>query len=92
MFFQFDANRYIYIYRERERERARERERNVHFVSIELNIINETVRMDQTLELPTFIIHQIMSYLSAKEVARTRILSKRWNQINANSLSLILIN
>ncbi|KAH9666037.1 F-box domain-containing protein [Citrus sinensis] len=73
---------YIYIYIERERER----ERNVHFVSIELNIINETVRMDQTLELPTFIIHQIMSYLSAKEVARTRILSKRWNQLNAHSL------
>ncbi|GAY51185.1 hypothetical protein CUMW_132340 [Citrus unshiu] len=27
-----------------------------------------------------------MSYLSAKEVARTRILSKRWNQLNAHSL------
>ncbi|KAK9232012.1 hypothetical protein WN943_022254 [Citrus x changshan-huyou] len=62
------------------------------FPVLELNIINETVRMDQTLELPTFIIHQIMSYLSAKEVARTRILSKRWNQLNAHSLSLILIN
>lgn len=34
--------------------------------------------MDRITELPTFIIHHIMSYLSAKEIARTSILSKRW--------------
>ncbi|KDO51229.1 hypothetical protein CISIN_1g044672mg [Citrus sinensis] len=39
------------------------------------------IAMDQISELPTSLIHHIMSYLSAKEVARTSILSKRWNQM-----------
>ncbi|KAK9186848.1 hypothetical protein WN944_018237 [Citrus x changshan-huyou] len=34
--------------------------------------------MGRITELPTFIIHHIMSYLSAKEIVRTSILSKRW--------------
>lgn len=46
--------------------------------------MDETVHMDRISELPTFIIHQIMSYLSSKEVARTSILSKRWNQLKAS--------
>ncbi|GAY51203.1 hypothetical protein CUMW_132470 [Citrus unshiu] len=37
--------------------------------------------MDQISELPTSLIHHIMSYLSAERVARTSILSKRWNQM-----------
>ncbi|OMP00137.1 hypothetical protein COLO4_12878 [Corchorus olitorius] len=34
--------------------------------------------MDRILELPLPIIHQIMSYLSRKEVAQTNLLSKTW--------------
>ncbi|TXG67266.1 hypothetical protein EZV62_008541 [Acer yangbiense] len=34
--------------------------------------------MDKLSELPPFIIHHIMSHLSAKEAAQTSILSKRW--------------
>lgn len=33
-------------------------------------------------ELPTPIIHHMMSYLDAKELARTSILSKRWNRLS----------
>lgn len=48
----------------------------------ELKIMDETVvAMDRISELPTFIIHHLMSYLSAKEVARTSVLSKKWNQL-----------
>lgn len=34
--------------------------------------------VDRISELPPFIVHHIMSYLSAEEVAQTCILSKRW--------------
>lgn len=37
--------------------------------------------MDRISELPTPIIHHMMSYLDAKELARTSILSKRWNRL-----------
>lgn len=37
--------------------------------------------MDRISELPTPIIHHKMSYLDTKELARTTILSKRWNQL-----------
>ncbi|KAK2654822.1 hypothetical protein Ddye_014678 [Dipteronia dyeriana] len=40
--------------------------------------------MDRLSELPPFIIHQIMSHLSAKEVARTSILSKTWNLLHSS--------
>lgn len=44
--------------------------------------------MDETVDcisdLPIFIIHHIMSFLSAKEVARTSILSKRWRQFQSS--------
>ncbi|ESR40252.1 hypothetical protein CICLE_v10027014mg, partial [Citrus x clementina] len=38
--------------------------------------------MDRISELPTPIIHHMMSYLDAKELARTSILSKRWNGLS----------
>lgn len=38
--------------------------------------------MDRISELPTPIIHHMMSYLDAKELARTSILSKRWNRLS----------
>ncbi|TXG67268.1 hypothetical protein EZV62_008543 [Acer yangbiense] len=37
--------------------------------------------MDRLTELPLFIIHHIMSRLSAKEAAQTSILSKRWKAL-----------
>ncbi|KAH9666168.1 putative F-box/LRR-repeat protein [Citrus sinensis] len=44
--------------------------------------------MDETVDcisdLPIFIIHHIMSFLSAKEAARTSILSKRWRQFQSS--------
>ncbi|KAK4852506.1 hypothetical protein QYF36_024687 [Acer negundo] len=39
------------------------------------------VSMDKLSELPPFIIHHIMSSLSAKESAQTSILSKRWKAL-----------
>lgn len=47
-----------------------------------LQIMDETVdAVDRIAELPTFILHHIISCLHAAEVARTSILSKRWNQL-----------
>ncbi|KAK3194697.1 hypothetical protein Dsin_026007 [Dipteronia sinensis] len=43
-----------------------------------------TDSMDRISELPTFIIHHIMSYLSEKEAARTSILSKKWHCVHAS--------
>ncbi|KAK2650179.1 hypothetical protein Ddye_017668 [Dipteronia dyeriana] len=43
-----------------------------------------TDSMDRISELPTFIIHHIMSYLSEKEAARTSILSKNWHCVRAS--------
>ncbi|KAL5757862.1 hypothetical protein ACOSP7_020473 [Xanthoceras sorbifolium] len=40
--------------------------------------------MDRISNLPDFIAHHIMSYLSAKEVARTSILSKRWKYLQTS--------
>lgn len=40
--------------------------------------------VDRISVLPSFIIHHIMSYLSTNEVARTSILSKRWNQLRTS--------
>ncbi|KAJ4718049.1 F-box/LRR-repeat protein [Melia azedarach] len=37
--------------------------------------------VDRISELPPFIVHLIMSYLSPKEVAQTSVLSKSWNQL-----------
>lgn len=48
----------------------------------DLNSMAETSdTMDRISELPPFIIHRIMSYLSSEEVARTSTLSKRWNSL-----------
>ncbi|KAK0597204.1 hypothetical protein LWI29_022974 [Acer saccharum] len=41
----------------------------------------EDNEIDRISELPPFIVHQIMSHLSAKEVAHTSILSKRWQYL-----------
>ncbi|KAJ0007230.1 hypothetical protein Pint_29717 [Pistacia integerrima] len=40
--------------------------------------------MDRISELPTFIIHIILSCLWPKEVARTSILSKKWYYLRAS--------
>ncbi|KAH7565248.1 hypothetical protein JRO89_XS09G0172400 [Xanthoceras sorbifolium] len=46
----------------------------------DLKIMGDMVDdIDRISELPPFIVHQIMSYLSANEVAQTSILSKRWH-------------
>ncbi|KDO48592.1 hypothetical protein CISIN_1g047453mg [Citrus sinensis] len=46
--------------------------------------MDETVdAVDRIAELPTFILHHIISCLHAAEVARTSILSKRWNQLGS---------
>lgn len=37
--------------------------------------------MDRISELPSSIIHHVTSFLSAKQAARTNVLSRRWNQI-----------
>lgn len=50
--------------------------------SIDLKIMDEkNDAVDRISELPPFIIHEIMCYLSTKEVAQTSVLSKRWNQL-----------
>ncbi|ESR40231.1 hypothetical protein CICLE_v10026961mg [Citrus x clementina] len=48
--------------------------------------MDETV--DQISDLPPSIIHHIMTYLSAKEVTRTSILSTSWNQFQ-NSFPIL---
>lgn len=48
--------------------------------------MDETV--DRISDLPPSIIHHIMTYLSAKEVARTSILSTSWNQFR-NSFPIL---
>ncbi|KAK0579350.1 hypothetical protein LWI29_024971 [Acer saccharum] len=40
--------------------------------------------VDQISELPDFIIHHIMSYLSTKEAVRTCVLSKKWNHLRTS--------
>ncbi|KAK2654779.1 hypothetical protein Ddye_014635 [Dipteronia dyeriana] len=40
--------------------------------------------MDRFSELPDYIIHHIMSYLSTDEAAQTCVLSKRWNHLRAS--------
>ncbi|KAJ0040251.1 hypothetical protein Pint_27718 [Pistacia integerrima] len=39
---------------------------------------------DRISDLAPFIIHQIMSHLSRKQVAQTSLLSKRWNHLRAS--------
>lgn len=51
-----------------------------------MDIMDETV--DQISDLPPSIIHHIMTYLSAKEVTRTSILSTSWNQFQ-NSFPIL---
>ncbi|GAY59900.1 hypothetical protein CUMW_198030 [Citrus unshiu] len=50
--------------------------------SKELKMMDET--MDRISDLPTFIIHHIMSFLPAKEAARASILSKRWEKFHSS--------
>ncbi|KAI9162120.1 hypothetical protein LWI28_024061 [Acer negundo] len=40
--------------------------------------------VDRISELPDFISHHIMSYLSTKEAAQTCLLSKRWNHLRTS--------
>lgn len=40
--------------------------------------------LDRISSLPPFIIHHIMAYLSAKDVAKTSLLSKRWSYLRAS--------
>lgn len=54
-----------------------------------MNIMDETV--DRISDLPPSIIHHIMTYLSAKEVARTSIFSTSWNQFR-NSFPILDFN
>ena len=54
-----------------------------------LKIIGDTIHWrDRISKLPNVIIHRIMSYLTAKEVAQTSILSKRWNYLRTSFLIL----
>lgn len=46
--------------------------------------VSASVGDDRISELPEFIIHQILSGLSTKEVARTSVLSKRWYHFKAS--------
>lgn len=61
---------------------------NLMQTCMNLNVITELKIMDETVDcisdLPIFIIHHIMSFLSAKEAARTSILSKRWRQFQSS--------
>ncbi|TXG47034.1 hypothetical protein EZV62_026328 [Acer yangbiense] len=51
----------------------------------DLKIMGDRIGMvDRISELPDFIIHHIMSYLSTKEVAQTCVLSKRWNHLRTS--------
>ncbi|GAY51179.1 hypothetical protein CUMW_132280 [Citrus unshiu] len=50
----------------------------------ELNIMDETVDADRISDLPTFIIHHIMSFLSPKDVVRTGILSTTWRKFQTS--------
>ncbi|KAK0602492.1 hypothetical protein LWI29_033978 [Acer saccharum] len=45
---------------------------------------DQIVAMDRISELPDFIIHHIMSYLSTLEAAQTCVLSKRWNHLRTS--------
>lgn len=45
---------------------------------------DNTDGLDRISSLPPFIVHHIMSYLSAKDVAKTSILSKRWSYFRAS--------
>ncbi|KAK9231971.1 hypothetical protein WN943_022212 [Citrus x changshan-huyou] len=45
---------------------------------------DNTDGLDRISSLPPFIVHHIMSYLSAKDVAKTSILSKRWSCFRAS--------
>ncbi|KAK0599309.1 hypothetical protein LWI29_004144 [Acer saccharum] len=45
---------------------------------------DQIVAMDRISELPDFIIHHIMSYLSTLEVTQTCVLSKRWNHLQTS--------
>ncbi|KAI9184932.1 hypothetical protein LWI28_002593 [Acer negundo] len=40
--------------------------------------------MDRISELPDYIIHHIMSYLSTQEATQTCVLSKRWNHLQTS--------
>ncbi|TXG73851.1 hypothetical protein EZV62_002430 [Acer yangbiense] len=42
------------------------------------------VAVDRISELPDFIIHHIMSYLSTPQVTQTSVLSKRWNHLRSS--------
>ncbi|KAL5824679.1 hypothetical protein ACOSQ3_020742 [Xanthoceras sorbifolium] len=57
---------------------------NVTGVKIMGDIVETIHPGDRISNLPDFIVHHIRSYLSAKEVARTSILSKRWNYLRAS--------
>ncbi|XVF23818.1 hypothetical protein REPUB_Repub13aG0072300 [Reevesia pubescens] len=48
--------------------------------------------MDRISNLPTHIIHQIMSYLSTKEVAQTNLLSKKWKDHLRPSFPILKFN
>ncbi|KAK0579186.1 hypothetical protein LWI29_022404 [Acer saccharum] len=47
--------------------------------------------VDRISELPDFIIHHIMSYLSSKKVAQMSVLSKRWNYLQI-SFPILVFN
>lgn len=40
--------------------------------------------MDRISDLPPFIIHHIMSYLNPEDIAKTSVLSKRWQYLRAS--------
>ncbi|KAK0597571.1 hypothetical protein LWI29_026602 [Acer saccharum] len=63
---------------------------NPNFDEYDLNVIDLKIMgdrigaMDRFSELPDYIIHHIMSYLSTEEAAQTCVLSKRWNHLRAS--------
>ena len=54
-------------------------------LTTDLKIMGDRIGMvDRISELPDFIIHHIMSYLSTLEATQTCVLSKRWNHLRSS--------
>ncbi|XP_010693135.2 uncharacterized protein LOC104906115 isoform X1 [Beta vulgaris subsp. vulgaris] len=51
------------------------------FGSLNRDMGEGTSSVDRISELPDFILHQILSYLSTKEAAQTGLISKRWQYV-----------
>ncbi|KAK4859110.1 hypothetical protein QYF36_026971 [Acer negundo] len=59
---------------------------------IDLKIVEDGIGVvDRISELPDFIIHHIMSYLSSEKVAQMSVLSRRWNYLRI-SFPILVFN